>query len=93
MAKKRSTKKLIAKVTSLADLRLKATSDVAYMRLAVAGAENLGGRVRPCRADALPGDADYETTLGDALRVLSMNANETDEDGVVEEVNFVRDLI
>lgn len=72
-------KKLIPKVASLHDLEDKARVDERYRMLAMAASENLGG---PCR------------TLNDAMQWLHLNANETNsEQGVVDEVNFCRDLI
>jgi hypothetical protein len=92
--KKATKTKLIAKVSSLGDLRFKAERDPQYLQLAICGAENLGGQVRLPREKAEPGDTDYMIALNDAMRVLNMNANETgSESGVVDEVNFVRDCV
>ena len=63
-------------VTSLADLSLLASTYPAYEALALSAARNLGGRA---------------TTLAEAMKVLRMNAMETDsEEGVVDEINFCR---
>lgn len=70
--------KLIPKVTSLMDLRNKAKTDDRYLRLAIVAADNLGEKC---------------STLEQAMRWLNTNADETDEDGVVGEINFCRDLI
>lgn len=85
---------LLAKVRSLGDLRQRAASDPRYARLAIVAAENLGGRVRQGRHLDDPTSTDYALALSDAMTWLRVNANETgDERGVVEEVNFVRDLV
>jgi hypothetical protein len=73
--------KLMAKVTSLRDLRDRATTDEQYRKLAIAAAENLGG-----------GPA-HTASLDLAMRWLRINADETDERGVIAEVNFCRDLV
>jgi len=69
---------MIKKITNLAELRMKAQQDPRYAKLAMVAASNLGGN---------PKD------LEGALRWLNLNAQETDERGVVGEVNFVRDLV
>ncbi len=75
---------LLPKVTSLRDLATSARSDERYARLAKVAASNLG---QPCE------------TLDRALRSLEDCIMETDgdedggEDGVVAEINFVRDLV
>lgn len=66
------------KVTSLFELADKAATDPKYLKLALIASSNLGG----------PKD-----TLQSALRWLHINASETDEEGVVDEINFCRDLI
>lgn len=71
-------KKLKA-VKSLRELKNLAATDERYAKLLHAASENLGGMI---------GD-----TLEGAYRNLINNANETDEKGVVGEVNFVRDLV
>lgn len=72
-------KKLMPKVQSLFDLRTRANIEMRYAMLAIAAAENLGG------GDGL--------TLDSAMRWLRTNAAETDERGVVAEVNACRDLV
>lgn len=67
------------KVKSLHELRRLASVDPRYLQLALTGARNLGGH--PIN------------TLDQAMQWLYTNAAETDEHGVVEEVNFCRDLI
>jgi len=64
----------ITPVISLADLAFKARRDSDYADLAARAAENLGG-INIKTADA-------------ALRWLNLCADETDEDGVVAEINF-----
>jgi hypothetical protein len=68
-------------IESLAELRTKAADDPQYDALAVVAARNLGGPLK--------------CSLSDALRFLELNAMESElgEDGVVEEVNFVIDLV
>ena len=68
--------KKLPKIKSLGELRRLAREDARYLALAVAAANNLGGNVK---------DGD----LDGAMRWLNMNADETDEAGVVKEVNFV----
>lgn len=63
----------LTKINSLADLAFKARQNPAYADLAISAAKNLGGMV---------------STLDQAMRWLNLNAMETDEDGVVDEVNF-----
>lgn len=69
----------LAPVQSLAQLRSMAFRNEAYKRLALTAAENLGGNPQ--------GD------LNKAMEWLNVNADETDEQGVVEEINFCRDLV
>lgn len=70
----------LKKVRSLMELLNKALSDAGYAKLIVCAAQNLGGSVKA-------GD------IRGAHRVLEINAIETDEDGVVGEVNFCIPLI
>lgn len=72
------TRRLLARITSLGDLRQRAKTDERYARLAIVAAQNLGGSAKD---------------VAGALRWLGTNADETDERGVVNEVNFCRDLI
>lgn len=67
------------KVKSLHELRQKAGADPRYLKLAILGAQNLGGG--------------SINTLDQAMQWLYTNAIETDEHGVVGEVNFCRDLV
>jgi hypothetical protein len=64
------------KVKSLYDLRVRAADDPAYLKLAIDAAKNLGG------VDIVD--------LRSAMHWLDLNAMETDEEGVVGEVNFCR---
>lgn len=69
----------LAPVRSLGDLRRRAEADPAYRALAIAAARNLGAPAA-------------NPTLTAALAWLRLNAEETTEEGVVDEVNFLRDL-
>ena len=71
--------KLIPAVRSLPELAQLARKDPRYRALAIAGAQNIGG----------PASEDLE----EQLRYLYMHAAEASEEGVVDEVNFCRDLI
>lgn len=75
------SKKILPKVKSLGELRRLASAEdelgERYKTLAMIAAENLGGTC---------------TDLKSAMRHLNMNADETDEHGVLGEVNFVRDI-
>jgi len=67
-------------VKSLGELFRKAANDAKYKKLLFAASENLGG----------PGEeGGFEAAKSNLLN----NAYETDEEGVVDEVNFVIDLI
>lgn len=68
----------LKKVTSLRDLKILAGTDPQYAELAMIAASNLG---RQC------------STVADAIAWLSTNADETDEKGVVKEINFCRNLV
>jgi BRCT domain type II-containing protein len=63
------------KIHSLYELKIKAMEDKAYEKLAIDTAYNLGGS--------------NINDLNDAIRWLNINAMETSEEGVVEEVNFM----
>jgi hypothetical protein len=76
-----ASKRLIPSIKSLADLRRLTTIDKRYAKLACLAASALGGPVQ-VRDDAEA-----------ALRWLNLNANETSEKGVVNEINFIRDLV
>jgi len=65
-------------VVSIGDLRRRAATDPLYLQLAMISANNLGGSPK---------------NLVDAINWLNTNAMETDEDGVVGEINFCRDLV
>ena len=72
--------KKLAPIQSLAQLNTKAQRDERYKNLAIVAANNLGGAVK---------EGDYQS----AIRWLKVSAMESDEDGVVEEVNFCLDLV
>lgn len=76
---KRVKKQLLAKVGSLCELENLARTNPQYAQLALIAAENLGG--------------DLRSTLERAMQWLRTNAMETTEEGVVDEVNFCRDLV
>jgi hypothetical protein len=82
---KRKQHVLIPKISSLADLARKATTDSRYAELATFAATNLGGEPRLFN--------DAQKRLDHAMAWLRVNANETTEEGVVGEVNYVRDLV
>ncbi len=69
--------KKLKRVASLAHLRVLARTEPRYARLAALASSNLGGPAEP---------------LASALAWLDTNANEVGEPGVVDEVNFVRDI-
>lgn len=73
--------KLIPKVETLAELRSKAYTNPQYAKLLCVAASNLGG-----------GPA-VRTNLVAAYQWLCQNAAEAGESGVVDEVNYCRDLI
>jgi len=73
-------KTLIPKVRSLNELRNLSATDDRYKQLLLISARNLGGTHK---------EGDTEA----AYRWLEINAMETDEDGVLSEVNFCRDLV
>ena len=66
-------------VTSINELHNLALEDQQYEQLAITAARNLGG--------------DPIENLTHAINWLLTNAMETDEEGVVEEINFCRKLI
>jgi hypothetical protein len=68
----------LQRVRSLGSLRTLARTDPKYAALAKLASANLGGPSEPLDA---------------ALRWLDTNANEVGEAGVVDEVNYVRDLV
>ncbi len=68
----------LAPIQSLAQLKCKARQNENYKKLALLAAENLGGNPNG--------------NLNEAFRWLDISASESDgEDGVVEEVNALRD--
>ena len=80
MKSKKSSK--IGKVTTINDLYWKCkegSNCEKYQQLAIASAQNLGGA--------------NKLTVDQAIDWLKTNAMETDEEGVVEEINFCIPLV
>jgi hypothetical protein len=71
--------KKLAPVYSFAQLKAKAQKDERYKQLAIVAAKNLGG--------------DVEEDLSAALKWLETCIADSDEDEVIEEVNFCLDLV
>ena len=76
--KKSLVSKVVSKVVSIGDLRWRSATDPRYRQLAMISARNLGGSPK---------------NLDEAINWLNTNAMETDEDGVVGEINFCRNLV
>ena len=74
----------IEPIKSLGDLRSRSYEDDTYANLAITGAKNLGLYSK---------DGFTECGSVDAIQYLETLAMETSEEGVVEEVNFVRSLV
>jgi len=74
----RVAKVKLVKIGSLAELSQRAKIDPAYKQLAITAASTLGKST---------------DNLGDAMLWLHTNANETSEEGVIKEVNGVRDIV
>lgn len=74
--------KPLAKVKSLGELRQLAGEDPRYLQLAILGAQNLGA-----------GKVDNLNQAMNWLNLNAMTGEGGDERGVVEEVNFCRDLV
>ena len=72
-------KKLLTAVRSISELHMLAQKSEVYKQLALIASSNLGG---------IP-----TTNLEKAINWLRINADETDESGVVDEINFCRDLV
>lgn len=75
---KNKTQHPLVKVITIQHLYGLAIADKRYERLAMISASNLGGNPKDLR---------------DAIGWLNTNAMETDEQGVVDEINFCRDLV
>jgi hypothetical protein len=71
--------KLIPAIRSIGELHMLATKDPKYKQLALIASSNLGG--------------EPTENLNKAINWLRINADETDEAGVVGEINFCRDLV
>ena len=69
----------LAPIQSLAHLRSMAVRNPIYKQLAITAAINLGG--------------DPKNDFNKAMEWLNINADETNEQEVVEEINFYRDLV
>ena len=76
--KKKVRGKKLKPVRTLGELYMKARSDPQYEKLAIEAAKNLGGNIR---------------NLRDAKEWLDTNAMETDEEGTVDEVNYIIDFL
>lgn len=73
-------KKLIKKVSSINELYNFAREDSRYLKLAQLSSQNLGGQPNQ--------------DLDECIRWLNINASESNsEAGVVDEINFCRDLV
>lgn len=68
----------LKKIKTISELANLARTNKSYEQLAIVAASNLGGG---------------NLTLNGAISWLNTNAMETDESGVVEEINFCRDLV
>lgn len=68
----------LKKIASITELSRLARSDKNYEKLAIVSASNLGGGT---------------LNLGGAINWLNITADETSEEGVIEEINFCRDLV
>ena len=68
----------LKKIQTINELAYLARTNKSYEQLAIVAASNLGGG---------------NLTLTGAISWLNTNAMETDESGVVEEINFCRDLV
>jgi len=68
----------LPKIKSLSELYWKANTDKRYERLAIVAAQNLGGFIH---------------NFQQAKTWLDTNALETDEKGIVDEINFCRDIV
>ena len=83
MAKRAKTTKKrakLGKITSLYELFYRATEDSNYLKLLKIASVNLGG-------------PSIDADVTKHKRWLNTNALETSEEGVVDEINFVRDLV
>lgn len=69
---------IIEPVYSIGDLKFRAEGDKNYEMLAITAAKNLGGNPH---------------NLKEAVYLLQMNAMETDEFGIVDEINACRELV
>lgn len=66
------------KIQTINELAYLAHTNKSYEQLAIVAASNLGGG---------------KLNLTGAINWLTINAMETDESGVVDEINFCRDLV
>jgi hypothetical protein len=68
----------LKKIKTINELAYLARTNKSYEQLAIVAASNLGGG---------------KLTLNGAIDWLNTNAMETDESGVVDEINFCRNLV
>lgn len=68
----------LKKIKTISELANLARTNKSYEQLAIVAASNLGGG---------------NLSLNGAISWLNTNAMETDESGVVDEINFCRDLV
>lgn len=68
----------LKKIKTISELANLARTNKSYEQLAIVAASNLGGG---------------NLSLNGAISWLNTNAMETDEAGVVDEINFCRDLV
>ena len=68
----------LKKIATISELSRLTRTNKAYEKLAIVSASNLGGGT---------------LTLGAAIDWLNTTAMETSEEGVVDEINFCRDLV
>ena len=78
MKAKKARKTLLYPIHSIGDLAYRAKLDPQYKKLAMISASNLGGDAKD---------------LTESINWLSQTALEISEAGVVEEINFCRDLV
>lgn len=93
MPKSKSKIPSILALHSIGELFRYAATNDRHALLAVAASENLGGVIILDSEDWLKNEKMRKGVLAQCRQWLEANANETSESGVVEEINFCRDLI